>query len=49
LAYLGEQGYDLSATPDIEEDLVETMVDVAEGNISREELADYLGVICAIR
>jgi death-on-curing protein len=31
---------------DIEDDLVEVMVEVAEGKIDREELADYLAVVC---
>ncbi|GJH08662.1 MULTISPECIES: type II toxin-antitoxin system death-on-curing family toxin [Caballeronia] len=46
LTYLSVQGYDLSSTLEIEDDLVEVMVEVAEGKIEREELADYLSVIC---
>ncbi len=46
LAYLSVQGFDLASTVDIEDDLVEVMVEVAEGKIDREELADYLAVVC---
>ncbi|SAK65192.1 death-on-curing family protein [Caballeronia fortuita] len=46
LTYLSVQGYDLSSTMEIEDDLVEVMVEVAEGKIEREELADYLSAIC---
>ncbi|WP_175940048.1 type II toxin-antitoxin system death-on-curing family toxin [Caballeronia sp. BCC1704] len=46
LTYLSVQGFDLASTVDIEDDLVEVMVEVAEGKIDREELADYLAVVC---
>ena len=46
LTYLSMQGYDLTSTRDIEDDLVEVMVEVAEGKIEREDLADYLSVVC---
>ncbi|WP_250499279.1 hypothetical protein [Caballeronia sp. GAWG1-5s-s] len=42
----GNKRTDLASTVDIEDDLVEVMVEVAEGKIDREELADYLAVVC---
>ncbi|SPB18831.1 putative phage death-on-curing protein [Caballeronia novacaledonica] len=45
LAFLDLEGYDLPAGPEIEVQLVEIMVEVAQGKVEREDLADYLSVI----
>jgi death on curing protein len=42
LAFLDLEGHDLPATSGIENALVELMVEVAEGKVDREDLADYL-------
>ena len=45
LAFLDLEGYDLPPGPEIEIKLVEIIVEVAEGKVEREDLADYLSVI----
>ncbi|SAL63924.1 death-on-curing family protein [Caballeronia peredens] len=49
LAYLSLEGYNLPPLPEIENKLVEIMVEVAEGQVDHEDLADYLSVIYGIR
>ncbi|SAK97845.1 death-on-curing family protein [Caballeronia arationis] len=45
LTYLGLENYDLTSTPELESELVEVMVYVAEGSIGRDDLADYLAAV----
>jgi death on curing protein len=48
LAFLDLEGYELPATPGIEDQLVELMVEVAEGNVDREDLADFLAKVYSV-
>lgn len=45
LAYLALQGQKLERSDQLDADLVEVMVDVAEGKMGQEDLADYLAAI----
>ncbi|CCD36021.1 Death on curing protein, Doc toxin [Candidatus Paraburkholderia kirkii UZHbot1] len=45
LTFLSLEGYNLPPSPEIEYNLVEVMVEVAEGRVEREDLADYFAVV----
>ena len=45
LTFLSLEGYNLPPSPEIEDNLVEVMVEVAEGRVEREDLADYFAVV----
>jgi death on curing protein len=49
LAYLDLEGHDLPSTPAIEVELVELMVEVAEGQVEQDDLANFLANAYSVR